>query len=140
MSAVLLAVFEDYAAADRLRTALVRDGFPTDRVELTALSDPGRAAAQPARSLKTRIEQHLRTLLQSEAEQSLVDELIERVSEGAATVSVQPRGELETTRAIQVLERAGAVRIVGHDLANQGFEHAAARDERPWIRYFTLTE
>ena len=28
MSAVLLAVFNDYDAADRIRTELVRDGFP----------------------------------------------------------------------------------------------------------------
>jgi hypothetical protein len=140
MSAVLLAVFEDYAAADQLRTHLVKEGFPTDRVELTALTDPGRAAAQPAPSLRTKIEQHLRTLLQGAAQQPLVDELIARVNCGAATITVQPRGELETTRAVEVLEGAGAVRVVGHDLANQSFEHAAARDERPWIRYFTLTE
>jgi hypothetical protein len=32
MSAVLLAVFNDYEAAERVRIDLVRDGFPTDRV------------------------------------------------------------------------------------------------------------
>ena len=49
MSAVLLAVFNNYEAADRVRLELVRDGFPTDRVELTAACEPGRAAYVPAR-------------------------------------------------------------------------------------------
>ena len=50
MSAVLLALFNDYAVADRVRTVLVQDGFPTDRVELTACCDPGRAGMEPAKS------------------------------------------------------------------------------------------
>jgi hypothetical protein len=50
MSAVLLAVFSDYETAERVRTTLVRDGFPTDRVELTAHGDLGRAALEPATS------------------------------------------------------------------------------------------
>ena len=48
MSAVILAVFSEYGAADRVRTRLVSDGFPTDRVELTASSEPGRAGLHPA--------------------------------------------------------------------------------------------
>ena len=48
MSSVLLAVFNDYEAADRVRVQLVRDGFPTDRVELTASCEPGRAGLHPA--------------------------------------------------------------------------------------------
>jgi len=42
MSAVLLAVFGQYGDAERVRTQLVRDGFPTDRVELTSATEPGR--------------------------------------------------------------------------------------------------
>ncbi len=48
MSAVLLAVFNDYEAAERVRVTLVRDGFPTDRVELTASCELGRCAFEPA--------------------------------------------------------------------------------------------
>ena len=36
MSAVLLAIFPDYDVASRIRLALFEDGFPTDRIELTA--------------------------------------------------------------------------------------------------------
>jgi hypothetical protein len=50
MSAVILAVFNDYETADRVRTNLVRDGFPTDRVELTAPCELGRVACEPAHS------------------------------------------------------------------------------------------
>src|SRR5438034_279196 len=51
MSAVLLAVFNDYETAERVRVTLVRDGFPTDRVELTAACELGRAGFEPADSL-----------------------------------------------------------------------------------------
>ena len=47
MSAVLLAVFNDYACADQVRMDLFHDGFPTDRVELTACCELGRAAYHP---------------------------------------------------------------------------------------------
>jgi hypothetical protein len=40
MSAVLLAMFNQYKIAERMRVELVRDGFPTDRVELTASCEP----------------------------------------------------------------------------------------------------
>ena len=50
MSAVLLAVFGQYGDADRVRTKLVSDGFPTDRVELTSSAEPGRAGVQPRTS------------------------------------------------------------------------------------------
>jgi hypothetical protein len=48
MSAVLLAIFNEYNVAERVRVDLVRDGFPTDRVELTAACEPGRAGLGPA--------------------------------------------------------------------------------------------
>jgi hypothetical protein len=44
MSEVLLGVFAECKAVERVRVELVRDGFPTDRVELTACCEPGRNA------------------------------------------------------------------------------------------------
>ena len=49
MSAVMLAVFSEYGVAERVRTQLVSDVFPTDRVELTASAEPGRAGLQGSR-------------------------------------------------------------------------------------------
>jgi hypothetical protein len=138
MSAVLLAVFNEYGIAERVRTRLVRDGFPTDRVELTAASDPGRAGLQPAGSAHAKFTQYYRTLLSQESEQPFVAALVERVEAGAATVTVQPRGAIETERAAEILVDEGATEVVGHDLQSQTFEHAAAREDGYWVRHFMI--
>ena len=138
MSAVLLAVFNDYGLADRVRTKLVIDGFPTDRVELTASAEPGRAGMQPASTARDRFVQYFRTLLGEEDERPFVEALARRVEDGAATVAVHPRGAIETARAAEILEDEGAVEVVGHDLQNQSFEHAASRRDGYWVRHFML--
>lgn len=139
MSAVLLAVFKDSGIADRVRTRLVSDGFPTDRVELTSSADPGRAGVQPANSVRARFEQYFRTLLSKEEERTFADLLAQRVEGGnAATIAVHPRGAIETARAAEILEDEGAVEVVGHDLQNQSFEHAAASQDGYWVRHFML--
>jgi hypothetical protein len=137
MSAVLLAVFDKFAAADQVRTELVRDGFPTDRVELTSSSERGQAELAPAASARARFQQYFRTLLSEDDEQPFADALAERVDQGSSvTVAVHPRGDIETERAVELLERAGAAEVIGHDLASQGFEHAAASVEGTWLRHF----
>jgi hypothetical protein len=138
MSAVLLAVFNEYGAAERVRTRLVRDGFPTDRVELTATIDPGRAGLQPADTPRAKFVQYFRTLLSKDDEQPFVELLAERVAEGAVTIAVHPRGAIETARAAEILEHEGALEVVGHDLEKQSFEHAAASGEGYWVRHFML--
>ena len=135
MSAVLLAVFNDYEAADRVRMELVRDGFPTDRVELTAVCEPGRAGLQPAESSHDRFMQYYRTLFKSEEDFLYVEALTERIDCGAATVTVHPRGEIETTRASKILESGGPAEVTHRDLGNQGWERAAAPGEHPWIKH-----
>ncbi|TLY54071.1 MAG: hypothetical protein E6K50_04800, partial [Gammaproteobacteria bacterium] len=76
MSAVLLAVFNEYGVADRVRTRLVGDGFPTDRVELTASCEPGRAALHPAASARARFAQYFLTLLNEDEERPFVELLV----------------------------------------------------------------
>lgn len=138
MSAVILAVFDGYGSADRVRTRLVSDGFPTDRVELTATCEPGRAGLEPAGSTRGRLLQYFCTLLCKDDERPFVEALAERVERGAATITVHPRGAIETERAAQILEGEGAVEVVGHDLEKQSFEHAAARSDGYWVRHFML--
>jgi hypothetical protein len=139
MSAVLLAVFSDSAIADRVRTRLVSDGFPTDRVELTSSSEPGRAGLHPAGTARAKFEQYFRTLLSKEDERTFADLLAQRVDGGnAATIAVHPRGAIETARAAEILEDEGAVEVVGHDLQNQSFEYAAASRDGYWVRHFML--
>ena len=62
MSAVLLGVYVNHDTAERVRTDLVMDGFPTDRVELTDWLEPGRAGVEPAVSLHEKLVQYFRTL------------------------------------------------------------------------------
>jgi hypothetical protein len=138
MSAVLLAVFKEYAVADRVRTHLVSDGFPTDRVELTASCEPGRAGLQPAPTAQEKFAQYFRTLLRGEEEQPFVEALATRVAGGAVTVTVHPRGAIETARAAEILENEGAEEVLGHDLAHQSFERAAAPEDGSWVRHFML--
>ena len=139
MSAVLLAVFGQHGDAERVRTRLVRDGFPTDRVELTSSAEPGRAGLHPAGSKRAKFMQYFRTLLTEEDERAFAEALAERVEGGgASTVAVHPRGAIETARAAEILEDAGAVEVVGHDLENQTFEYAASRGEGYWVRHFML--
>jgi hypothetical protein len=134
MSAVLLAVFNDYETAERVRVDLFRDGFPTDRVELTACCEPGRAGCQPATSLHDKFVQYFRTLFNREDERPCAQLLADRVDQGISTITVHPRGALETARATEILQNDGALEILRHDLVNQKWEHAAAAHDGPWIR------
>jgi hypothetical protein len=138
MSAVLLAVFNEYGVADRVRTKLVGDGFPTDRVELTASCEPGRAGLHPAASARAKFLQYFRTLLSEDDEWPYVELLAARVEDGAVTIAVHPRGAIETARAAEILETEGALEVVGHDLENQTFEYAASRGDGYWVRHFML--
>ena len=139
MSAVILAVFGQYGDADRVRTKLVTDGFPTDRVELTSATEPGRAGVHPARSRHGKFAQYFRTLLSQDDERAFADALATRVEKGqAATIAVHPRGAIETARAAEILQDEGAVEVVAHDLENQTFERAASRGEGSWVRHFML--
>ena len=127
MSAVLLAVFERFSAAESVRTELVRDGFPTDRVELTSRQEEGRAGVQPADSAHQKFLQYYCTLFDRDDERDFARELADRVAGGnAATVAVHPRGELETSRAVQILRKQGAQEIATHDLQSQSLERAAS--------------
>ena len=135
MSAVLVAVFNNYETADRVRVTLVRDGFPTDRVHLTASCDMGCAGLEPADSPHGKCVQYFRTLLRHEDERHYAETLAQRVDNGAATVTVLPRGAVETARATEILQQAHPADVVGHDLANHGWEHACAKHEGYWIQH-----
>jgi hypothetical protein len=135
MSAVLLGVFNDYEGADRVRLELIRDGFPTDRVELTAACEPGRAGCEPAELPRGKFVQYFGTLFKSDADRQYVENLAERIDGGAATVTVHPRGAIETARATTIIHFGRPAEVAHRDLANQAWEYAAARHEHPWIRH-----
>ena len=134
MSAVLLAMFDDYESANDACIKLVRDGFPTDRVELTARHDPGRAGLEPGETLHAKFSRYFETVCSGDRE--CTRRLANAVDNGATTVTVHPRGIIEVERAMSILEQAGATEFFRHGLEKQAFEHAAARHDRAWIRHF----
>jgi hypothetical protein len=138
MSAVLLAVFNDYETADRVRVELVRDGFPTDRVELTATCEPGRAGLLPAELPHDQFMQYYRTLFKSVDDFPYIEDLVGRVDSGAATVAVHPRGDIEADRAAKIFQSCGPMEVTHRDLAKRGFERAASTADHPWIKHLWL--
>ncbi len=135
MSAVLLAIFPDYDVASRVRLALFEDGFPTDRIELTACCEPGRAALQPADTPHRQFARYFSALLTGPDEREFPEQLARRLDDGAAAVTVHPRGPVETLRATQILTHACPIEVVQHELMDQRFEHAAARTAKPWVSH-----
>jgi hypothetical protein len=138
MSAVLLAMFNDYEAADRVRLELFRDGFPTDRVDLTAACDLGRAGCQPAELPRGKFLQYFGTLFKANGDREYVATLAERIDRGAAAVTVHPRGLIETRRAASIIESGSPAEVAHRDLGNQAWERAAANSEQPWIKHVLL--
>ena len=139
MSAVLVAAFNDHATGEAVRARLVKDGFPTDRVELTSCEELGRVALVPRGRANEQLTEYFRTLFQSSTpcageRRSAVFQ--RAVLDGKAAVAVHPRGELETKRALELLNHAGPVELRGVDLENQTLEHAATEKETPiftWV-------
>jgi hypothetical protein len=135
MSAVLLAIFPDYDVASRVRMALFEDGFPTDRIELTACCEPGRAALQPPDTPHRQFAKYFSALLTAADEKEFPEQLACRLDEGAAAVTVHPRGPVETMRATQILQSAQPTQVVQHEITDQRFEYAAAKTAKPWVSH-----
>ncbi len=138
MSAVLVALFKDHAAAVAVRTYLVKDGFPTDRVALTSCQELGQADLVPRNGVGDKLTEYFRLLFQDQpfgTDERTVQLLQRAVVDGKATLTVQPRGEVETKRALQLLNEGNPFEVRGSDLENQTLEGAAAEHETPVITW-----
>jgi hypothetical protein len=133
MSAVVATLFADHEIAERVRTRLVQDGFPTDRVELTSRQELGQAGITPREPTREKLTQYFRQLFPEDKQRRAVELLVRGVLEGCAAIAVQPRGEIETKRALEILERAGPVELRERDLDDQRFERAASPSETPIV-------
>jgi hypothetical protein len=132
MSAVLVAVFADHATAERLRTRFVKDGFPTDRVELTSLQELGQVKLVPREGVGAKLTEYFRQLFQHagvQGDERAVDLFQRAVLDRKAALAVQPRGDVETKRALQLLNEGDPVEIRQADLESQTLEHAATHEE-----------
>jgi hypothetical protein len=112
MTPVIVALFDDYGIADRVRTELVADGFPTDRVELTSLLETGQADAEPGDAFVARVSNYFHTLLdQGERHNGEADDLAQRVRGGNSAITVHPRTDYEIDSARQILHRHRPVAV-----------------------------
>jgi hypothetical protein len=136
MSALVVALYDNHAAAERVRTQLVQEGFPTDRVQLTSSDEPGQAAVVgPSDALKEQLEEYFSRLFDRAEERPNVHLFVDGIQQGRAALTVHPRGEVETTRALQILEQAQPIELCDHDLESQGMERAATpRDSEPFVK------
>jgi hypothetical protein len=129
MSALLAALFKDHQRAQGVRTQLVKDGFPTDRVELISGEELGSADVVPAQSKHDKLTRHFRQIFEGAQEDQCAQALARAVLAGQAAIIVQPRGEVETQRATEILEQGGPVDVLERDLDKQSMEHAASKSE-----------
>ena len=133
MSAVLAALFPSHQIADAVRTRLVQDGFPTDRVELASRQDPGPSDVVPAEAMADKLKLHFRQLFPADEDAEATDLLCRGVLEGRAVIAVHPRGDIETERAREILEQAGPIELRARDLEHQPMERAASPDNETII-------
>jgi hypothetical protein len=138
MSALVVALYDNHAAAERVRTRLVQEGFPTDRVQLTSNAEPGQAAVVGAASdLEAQLEEYFSRLFDRQDEVSNVHLFVDGVQQGHAALTVHPRGEVETNRALEIMEEAQPLEICDHDLQDQAMEQAASPgNDEPFVKQF----
>ena len=141
MSAVLAALYSNHAAAEAVRTRLVEDGFPTDRVELASKQELGHAKLVPAGTTEEKLKLHFGKLFPAQEYAGTTQMLCESVLDGQAVIAVHPRGDIETKRAVEILERGGALDLRARDLDKQPMERAASPSEEtiiPGVRKILL--
>lgn len=136
MSALVAALYENHTAAERVRTRLVREGFPTDRVRLTSMAELGDAAiVGPSENLEAQLEEYFTRLFDRDEERPNVHLFVDGVQQGHAALTVHPRGKVETDRALAILEEEQPIEMVDHDLHDQGMERAASsNNNEPFVK------
>jgi hypothetical protein len=114
MPEVLVALYYSYGTADAVRAALVADGFPTDRVELTAKVDEGQAGTGPGDAFGERITQYFENLFDGDGG-GCTEFFVEGLKRGGAAITVHPRGPEEVERATAILQRYKPIEIEGFE-------------------------
>jgi hypothetical protein len=133
MPAVLVALYDSHATAARVRTQLVHDGFPTDRVDLASPREPGPAGLIAAGSASDQFREYFESLFDDDQERRHARYLAERVRGGAAAIAVHPRGETEIERALAILAHHRPLEIEREHLDDTTFEKAASDHERSFL-------
>ena len=102
MTPVIVALYEDFAVAQHVRTELVKDGFPTDRVELTSREESGQADAEPGESYWHKVSNYFHAIFDQTGDSASAQQFADRVRHGSSAITVHPRSddEIESARNI----------------------------------------
>jgi len=102
MTPVIVALYDDFGVAKRVRTELVADGFPTDRVELTSRAESGQVDAEPGETYWRKVSNYFHTIFDQTGDSTSADRFANRVRNGSSAITVHPRSddELESARTI----------------------------------------
>lgn len=103
MGPVLVALYEDHEKAERVRTELVMNGFPTDRVELTSRGDSLQAKTLPGDSFGDKVANYFETLFDEPETKGFVDVFTRYVQQGDSAITVHPRFDHEIATAREIL-------------------------------------
>jgi hypothetical protein len=126
MSALVAALYKDHATADRVRTALVSEGFATDRVQLTSPEEPGPAGLTPSNNATAQLQDYFAQVFPDANEAEQIRVFVDGVSHGNAALVVHPRGDVEVERALSILSAAQPLQVREHNLEDQAMERAAS--------------
>jgi hypothetical protein len=115
MTPVIVALFDDYGIAERVRTELVAGaGIPTDRVELTSRAETGQADSEPGDAFVARVANYFHTLLDQDGQHNGgAEEFARRVSAGNSAITVHPRLDYEFDSVREILHRNKPVAVEG---------------------------
>ncbi|MGH8302340.1 MAG: hypothetical protein ACRET5_12820 [Steroidobacteraceae bacterium] len=112
MTPVIVALFDDYGIADRVRTELVADGLPTDRVELTSRMEAGQADAEPGDAFIARVSNYFHTLLDQGGDRNGdAERLAHCVRNGDSAITVHPRTDYEIDSVRLIFHRNNPVAV-----------------------------
>ena len=111
MTPVIVALYDDYGVAARVRTQLVADGFPTDRVEVTSRLEAGQADAEPGDRFSKRVANYFHTLFDQNDRHAQAEDFASRVVKGNSAVTVHPRADYEISSARRILNDNGPVKL-----------------------------
>jgi hypothetical protein len=102
MTPVMVALYDDFGVADRVRTQLVAQGFPTDRVELTSRAESGQADTEPGESYWKKVSNYFHAIFDQTGNYASADQFADRVRNGGSVITVHPRtdDEMDSARAI----------------------------------------
>ncbi len=103
MTPVIVALYDDFAVAERVRTQLVAGGFPTDRVELTSRAESGQADAEPGDSYWHKVSNYFHAIFDQTGDATSADQFADRVRNGSSAITVHPRTDYEIDSARTIL-------------------------------------